>query len=146
MVREAGKRRVGKRWDSVFRFAEKGRIGMGEYIMLIIVLLLALYGCAELIRKLVIRIMTPEPDCSGVLVIPVSGHRTDIEYIVRSVVTQNRWEERLPERRVLLFDAGMDEETRVLAEKICSETGAAGIYGASELGDVLDGDLQKQDA
>ncbi|MCI8553669.1 MAG: hypothetical protein HFJ80_01830 [Clostridiales bacterium] len=119
---------------------------MGENIMLVVVLLLALYGCAELIRRLVIQVMKPEPDCSGMLVIPVSGHRTDIEYIIRSAVTQSRWAEFRREQRVLLFDAGMDEETRQLAEKVCSETGAAGIYRAAELGSLFDGDLPKTDS
>ena len=32
---------------------------MGEHILLAIVLLLALYGCAELIRRAVLRILAP---------------------------------------------------------------------------------------
>lgn len=56
---------------------------MGETILLIAVLLLALYGCVELIRGVVTRWLAPQSGEAGIWVIPVSGHRSDIEYVVR---------------------------------------------------------------
>lgn len=106
---------------------------MGEYVLLTIVLLLSLYGCAEGIRWLVLRILRPPKDTGGVLVIPLSGHRTDVEYIVRSVTACERWGGNGVHTRVLLLDAGMDAETRRLAERVCEEVGGIGLYTEEEL-------------
>ena len=62
---------------------------MGETIMLILVLLLALYGCMELIRRAAVRIMRPSGPRSGILVLPLSGHCGDVEYQIRAAASQN---------------------------------------------------------
>lgn len=93
---------------------------MGDTIMLAIVLLLSLYGCVELIRSIVFRILKPFYRCPGILVLPVSGHCTDVEYLVRTATARNRWAADLTEY-VLLLDTGMDTETRTLAETICAQ-------------------------
>lgn len=101
---------------------------IGEHILLAIVLLLALYGCAELIRRLACFVMAPAKGTAGVLVIPVAGHREDIEYIIRSAAVREKWYYRRRPGPVLLVDMGLDEETRLLAERICRELGNVDIY------------------
>lgn len=93
---------------------------MGQSVMLAIVLLLSLYGCVELIRCIVMHILKPSYRCPGILVLPVSGHCTDVEYLVRTATAGRRWAAELTDY-VLLLDNGMDEETRQLAESICSQ-------------------------
>jgi hypothetical protein len=43
-----------------------------------------------------------------------------VEYIVRAAVSRSRWTSDSP-GQVLLLDNGMDEQTRVLAEKISQD-------------------------
>ena len=106
---------------------------MGETILLIAVLLLALYGCVELIRGVVTRWLAPQSGEAGIWVIPVSGHRSDIEYVVRSAAVECRWTEKRKVRRIWLLDMGLDRETRQLAEKLCEETDRVGLCRPDEL-------------
>lgn len=91
---------------------------MGETIMLTVVLLLALYGCVELIRRIALRVLKPSGRYGGILVLPITGHCSDVEYLIRSATTQSRWSSDMADC-ILILDAGMDEETRQLAEEIC---------------------------
>lgn len=116
----------------------EGMAEMGEGIMLIAVLLLALYGCAELISRMAARILKPKEEFAGIRVIPVSGHRTDMEYIVRSAAAQCK----CAGGRALLLDTGMDEETRKIAERACEATGSVGFCEAADLDDILHKRLQ----
>lgn len=114
---------------------------MSETIMLVSVLLLSLYGCVELIRRLVFRILEPLGRHSGILVIPVSGHCSDIEYLVRSAASRNRWTADLP-GYVMLLDEGMDEETRRLAETICGQCENIRIQKPEEFEKIIANGLQ----
>ena len=49
----------------------KGMTDMGENILLVAVLLLALYGCTQLIRWLVLRLLTPPARDKGVRILPL---------------------------------------------------------------------------
>lgn len=93
---------------------------MGESILMVAVLLLSLYGCVELIRYIALRILKNGNSVSPVLVLPVSGHCQDMEFVVRAAVSRSRWISDSP-GSVLIIDIGMDDETRILAKKICDE-------------------------
>ena len=110
---------------------------MGETIMLVLVLLLALYGCMELIRRAALRIMRPAEPCSGLLVLPLSGHCTDAEYRIRAFAAQSRWMEELA-GELLILDTGMDEETRLLAERICVEYPGVRLARTADLGEEIE--------
>ncbi len=118
---------------------------MGETIMLLLVLLLALYGCMELIRRAAVRIMRPTEPRSGILVLPLSGHCGDVEYQIRAAASQNRW---LGETAgaVLILDTGMDEETRALAEKVCADYPAVRLEKLPELEKMFAARLQKEES
>lgn len=116
-------------------------MGMGETVMLVLVLLLALYGCMELIRRAAMRIMRPSVPHPGLLVLPLGGHCDDVEYRIRSVVAQTRWTEEAP-GGILLLDTGMDEETRALAERICLEYPAVRLEKSAELEKMFEPRLQ----
>ncbi len=106
---------------------------MGEHILLTAVLLLALFGCAELIRRLVLRVMAPSKGAGGILVIPISGHREDIEYVVRFAAVRRNWVRGTENRPILILDAGMDKETRQLAEAACIEVKGVDLYTPEDL-------------
>lgn len=88
-----------------------------EYIMLAAVLILSLYGCVELVRSIALRILRSDHSISGILVLPVKGSCRNMEFIVRSAVSNSRWTSDSP-GQVMILDNGMDDETRELAEKI----------------------------
>ena len=116
-------------------------MGMGETVMLVLVLLLALYGCMELIRRAAARIMRPPEPRSGILVLPLSGHCDDAEYRIRTAAAQARWAEEIA-GTVLILDLGMDEETRLLAERVCAEYPAVRLEKPSGLEKVFQPRLQ----
>ena len=106
---------------------------------LILILLLSLYGCAELLLAISRRVLSPPKEDRGVLMIPLCGHRTDIEYVARCAAARERWGAGSP--RVMLVDTGMDDETRRLAEDVCSRLGQ-GLYTYEEFEKVLASGLQ----
>jgi len=114
---------------------------MGEYILLTAVLLLSLYGCVELIRSITLRVLKNEKKIPSYLVIPISGNCRNMEFIVRSAVSRSRWMSDFPSK-VLLLDAGMDEQTRELAEKICMDFENVHIATQKELDKAFPFNLQ----
>ena len=110
---------------------------MSETIFFVMVMLLALYGCVEIIRQLSLRILSPVKSIASVLVIPIAGHRTDMEYIVRSAATQRRFASPPVHYRVLLMDTGMDTETKAMAERVCREVGCVDMITYSDLDSVV---------
>ncbi len=92
---------------------------MGEELLLVAVLLLALYGCTSLIGRLtdwMFRRTRPQKTVR----LTVSGHREDLEFAVRAARHDLR---RRHGGTLVLVDAGMDAPTRELAERLCRETG-----------------------
>lgn len=122
----------------------KDGTGMGEKILLVLVLLLALYGCTQLIRWLALRLLEPEERDRGLRILPVSGHRDDLEFVVRAAAVQRRWAHPLhkPER-LLLLDAGMDGETRRVAELLSKDVPGIELWDTEKLEDFLDNGLQE---
>lgn len=94
---------------------------MGETILVILVLLSALYGCTELIGRLVMRLLYAPSRPTGLLVVPLAGKRTDLEQVVRLTTAHSRWAAGMTMREVVFVDQGMDEETRELAQHLCDE-------------------------
>lgn len=104
--------------------------------MLVIVLLLALFGCTQLIRWIVLRLLEgPERD-KGLRLLPVRGHRDDLEFVVRAATVRRRWYDPFsrPERLVLL-DAGMDLSTRKLAETLLKDVHGIELWDTEKLED-----------
>ena len=84
-----------------------------------IVLLLAVYGCVQGVRQAVLRLLRPPKHPAGLWFVPVSGHREDAEYLVRSLSARRRWGGEGTE--VCLVDVGADRETRAVARRACEE-------------------------
>ena len=84
---------------------------MWEVLGTVVVLLLALYGCMEGLRRLAERVLTLPAD-RGMLVLVFRGHCEDAEYTLRSAAAR-----RLP---LVAVDAGADEETRAVLETMAN--------------------------
>lgn len=114
---------------------------MGEYILVIAVLLLSLYGCAELVRCIALRILKTDHSISPVLVLPVSGRCVNVEFIIRAAVSHSRWTSDSP-GRVLILDAGMDEETLEIVKKLCDDFSNISVIAPGECEKVIVSGLQ----
>ena len=117
-------------------------ITMGETILLVLVLLLALVGCTQLIRWAAVRLLEPAEKDAGIQVVPLEGGRSDLEYVIRAAVVQCRWSRRpLRPGRLVLLDVGLDADGRQLAESLCREA-AVELWSPGELREFFQTRLQ----
>ncbi len=90
---------------------------MWDVVGTVIVLLLALYGCMEGLRRLAERLLRL-PSGRGMLVLVFRGHCEDAEFTLRCAAAHGRKD--LP---VVAVDAGVDNETRAVldaaAQTVC---------------------------
>lgn len=68
------------------------------------------------------------------IVVPVTGHDEEAEFVLRSAAQRAKWMGGKDEKRVLCVDCGMDEETRHICETICREYRFMEIVTPEELG------------
>ncbi len=97
-----------------------------------IVLLLAVYGCVQGVRWLVLRLLSPPHSADGVWLVPLTGHREDVEYLVRTAAARRCWGVGT-DGDVYIVDTGADEDTRVLAQCACREVSGTRFLSASEV-------------
>ena len=84
----------------------------------VVILFLAVYGCAAAVRAVTLRLLGWPKEARGVWVLPLSGHCEDAEYRVRCVAAACRFGV-LPARVVYVLNVGADAETLAVAEKTC---------------------------
>lgn len=75
----------------------------------------------ELIRFLAMRMMGTGGDGKMMIVVPVSGHNEDAEFLLRSAASKARWIGGNLVDRVICLDCGMDEETEQVCTRTCEE-------------------------
>ncbi len=80
--------------------------------------LLALVGITAVVDGVRGKCFSPPPE--AVVMLPLSGHREDVEFLVFTAVDSAR---RAGFPRVVLVDEGMDEDTRQLAVALCRRFG-----------------------
>ncbi len=56
-----------------------------------------------------------------ITVIPIKGHCENIEYRIRCAYERANWSSE--NHRIICLDKGMDDETRILCNKICDRFG-----------------------
>ena len=126
---------MGRRPERVRRVAET--------VGAVLVLLLAMYGCVQGIRWVVMRLLWPAKS-PGVWVLPLSGHCEEVEYHLRRVAAGRRWNA-LPGGEVYLLDMGADEETAALARRLCGAVRGVQMVDADELATIfLKNSLQEE--
>ena len=82
-----------------------------DEVLAILGMLLAVYGMATLVHTVAERWLLPKQ--SALWVIPVSGHRTDAEYLIRAAeFAQHR-------SPIVLLDCGLTPESAQLAREVC---------------------------
>lgn len=94
---------------------------MTDIILGFLVIILSLAGAVSLVRFLLFGIYKSSKDKSIMLITPVSEYREDIEYTLRSCAVKVRWMGKVRPYMVVCLDNGMDDTTREICTKICSE-------------------------
>lgn len=97
-----------------------------------VVLLAAVYGCVQGVRWLVLRVLTPTDGESGVWLVPLCGHREDVEYLVRTAAARRCWGVG-GDGEVYVVNMGADEETCALAACICRQVHGTRFLDAADL-------------
>ena len=115
---------------------------MGETVLLVAVLLLALYGCVELMRELVTRLMAPSH--WGIRDLGHSCQWSSRRYRVCYSFGDGGMPlgRKKADQTGVAARYGLDAETRRVAEKLCEETGGVGLCRPAELNLVYREDLQ----
>lgn len=107
-------------------------MGATQTIGAVIVLLLAVYGCAQLVRAIALRLLAAPKGINGIWIVPLFGHREDVEYLIRSASTYRRWNGHFGSEMCLL-DVGMDDETARLVRRLCIEKTGVQVLNVEEL-------------
>lgn len=69
-------------------------------------------GLVETCRLLLLWLLRPEKMEEAALVVPLTGHVEDAEYILRSAAQSFQWDRTRCPKRLLCVDGGMDPETK----------------------------------
>lgn len=78
------------------------------------VMLLAVYGLADLVWRLACFLVYPHR--VGVLVVPMTGDREDAEQLARAVLARG-------EGRPIVLDCGLTPESAALTREVCGKLG-----------------------
>lgn len=115
---------------------------VGETIALIVTLFLALYGCAQLIRRLCLWVVRcPGCVCCWRLAVPRQG--TALAPLFRCLQAQAVWEEPEGCRRTLVLLPEMTPQQRQALEPLLREAPAVTPVTAAELAALLAAENQE---
>lgn len=111
-----------------------------EFVWNILLVLLAALGLTEVIRILVLKITTTGRSGRMVVIIPVSGHHDDIEYVLRSAAQRLKWMDGQKDVQIYCLDYGMDNETLRICRLVSAEYGFMKIVQPEQLDAYLGGE------
>lgn len=119
-------------------------IAMLEWLGNLAIVLLGLLLVTELMRIVVLKILSPGAKETTVLVVPVGGGREDVEFLLRSAAHRVKWMGGRDDKRVVCLDCGMDDETRCICRMLCGEYAFMSVARPEELAGLFqEGGLQK---
>lgn len=103
----------------------------------VLLVVFAVIGVVAFVRELTYFLFRNKSDNTVMLVTPVRGKCEDAEYMLRSAAAKIKWVSRGRYDYVICLDCGMDEETKRICEKICSEYGFAKLVTKSEFFEMI---------
>lgn len=109
---------------------------MLQIICGIIGMVLLLLGCIEIVRVVSLMIFKTKDDDKIMVVVPVSGHNEEVEYLLRSALAKLRWIGSVYER-VVCIDCGMDDETRKICDIIKKDYPFIEVYTQEEFKEIF---------
>ena len=87
---------------------------------IVVFVILSILGLISIIRKIILWLLKYD-DGEIITVIPIKGHCENIEYRIRCAYERASWSSE--NHRIICLDKGMDDETRILCNKICDSFG-----------------------
>ena len=78
--------------------------------------LLAIVGLCDLFRSVIFWIYNDRKEGEIILTLHLSGHREDAEYLIRGALQKLKAARGVSQKRLLVIDDGMDQETRNICE------------------------------
>lgn len=94
-------------------------------------------GLVETCRLLLLWLLRPEKMEEAALVVPLTGHVEDAEYLLRSAAQSFQWDRSRCPKRLICVDGGMDQETKEICLHLQRELPFLEICSPQELGEVL---------
>ncbi len=94
-------------------------------------------GLVETCRLLLLWLLRPEKMEEAALVVPLTGHVEDAEYLLRSAAQSFQWDRTRCPKRLLCVDGGMDQETREICLHLQRELSFLEICTPEELKEKL---------
>lgn len=94
-------------------------------------------GLVETCRLLLLWLLRPEKMEEAALVVPLTGHVEDAEYLLRSAAQSFRWDRTRCPKRLICVDGGMDRETREICLHLQRELPFLEICRPEELSELL---------
>lgn len=112
------------------------------YIYLSFIAIVCIFGIVEILELVLKVMMTAEKKRNsnkvGFIIIPVSGHREDIEYMVRGILFEESWKDELSSYHIILVDSGLDAETREICALLSKEHDSISICAPQEMESLLE--------
>ena len=87
---------------------------------IVVFVILSILGLVSIVRKIIMWLLKYD-DGEIITVIPIKGHCENIEYRIRCAYERANWSSE--NHRIICLDKGMDDETRILCNKICDRFG-----------------------
>lgn len=115
---------------------------MPEIIAGVILSFFAVVGIAET-GRCIKKYMLAAVGEKAAFVVTCSGHDEQIEYCVRSLVNQANDLRLGGDRLIIVVDAGMDDETREICERLENDIEGVTVCKIDELQYMFSGQLQK---
>jgi len=116
---------------------------IGEIIAWILILLLALYGCAQLIRRLCLWV-TRCPDCAICCRLAVPRQQAALAPLLRCLQSQSVWDDPTGCRYTLVLLPEMTPQQRQALEPLLREAPAVTPVTAEELAALLAAETQEE--
>ncbi len=98
---------------------------MYQIVCCIIFGIFIIFGISDIIYYLIYNFFNEKNDFQPkkTYYIPIQGHKEDIEFIVRTVMSELKKTNNIHTSKITFIDCGMDKETRKLCDILCK------IYG-----------------
>lgn len=113
---------------------------MPVYISIVFIIALSILialGLSELLRFLEKKVTTNK--FSNIIsIVPLKGHIENAEYIVRSLMTENR---DANTRNIIIIDLGLDRETKEICNILCNQNPDIHLCAKKDLEKVISSEL-----
>lgn len=101
------------------------------------VVLLAVWGLVDLVRRVEEYLLNCREKRYHITVIPLQGHVENVEYIVRSAVSEVTAKSHCISGEVVLVDNGVDNETMALCKNMCKEVNSVVLCDPFNVKEVI---------